>query len=74
MGQIQFRLVYGLVTYLLVPAAEIRDYETGLVSEPFSWFQSRQIFRETHETEANPIYSLIPPFLFLRTAHIGFFH
>ena len=59
---------------IVVPAAEIRDYETGLVSEPFSWFQSRQIFRETHETEANPIYSLIPPFLFLRTAHIGFFH
>ena len=35
----------------LVPAAEIRDHETGLVLGPFSWFQSRQIFHETHETE-----------------------
>ena len=41
--------------YPLVPAAEIRDYETGLVSEPFSRFQSRHIFPETHETEANHI-------------------
>ena len=41
---------------LLVAAAQIRDHETGLVSGPFSWFQSRQIFHETHETEANPIY------------------
>ena len=40
----------------VVPAAEIRDHETGLVSGPFSWFQSRQIFHETHETEANPIF------------------
>ena len=40
-------------TYVLVPAAEIRDHETGLVSGPFSWFQSRQLFLETHETEAN---------------------
>ena len=40
----------------LVPAAEIRDRETGLVSGQFSWFQSRQIFHETHETEANPIF------------------
>ena len=39
----------------LVPAAEIRDHETGLVSGPFSWFQSRQKFHETHETKANPI-------------------
>ena len=29
----------------LVPAAEIRDRKTGLVSRPFSWFQSRQIFQ-----------------------------
>ena len=36
-------------------AAEIRDHETGLVSGPFSWFQSRQIFLETNETETNPI-------------------
>ena len=41
--------------YTLVPAAEIRDHETGLVSGPFSWFQSRQLFLETHETEANTI-------------------
>ena len=41
--------------YELVPAAEIRDHETGLVSGPFSWFQSRQLFLETHETEANTI-------------------
>ena len=34
-----------------MPAAEIRDHETGLVSGPFSWFQSRQLFLETHETE-----------------------
>ena len=33
-----------------MPAAEIRDHETGLVSEPFSWFQSRQTFCETQET------------------------
>ena len=38
-----------------MPAAEIRDHETGLVSGPFSWFQSRQLFLETHETEANTI-------------------
>jgi hypothetical protein len=42
--------------YILVAAAEIRDHETGLVSGPFSCFQSRQIFLETHETEANPIF------------------
>ena len=42
--------------YLLVPAAEIRDHETGLVSGPFSWFQSRQLFLETHETETNTIF------------------
>ena len=41
--------------YILVPAAEIRDHETGLVSGHFSWFQSRQFFLETHETEANSI-------------------
>ena len=34
-----------------MPAAEIRDHETGLVSGPFSWYQSRQIFHETHEAE-----------------------
>ena len=38
-----------------MPAVEIRDRETGLVSEPFSWFQSGQIFHETHEIKANPI-------------------
>ena len=42
--------------YLVVAAAEFRDHETGLVSRPFSWFQSRQIFLETHETETNPIF------------------
>ena len=41
------------VMYVLVAAAEIRDHETGLVSGPFFWFQSRQLFPETHETEAN---------------------
>ena len=40
---------------VLVPAAEIRDHETGLVLGPFSWFQSRQSFLETHETKANSI-------------------
>ena len=35
--------------------AEIRDHETGLVSGPFSWFQIRQLFLETHETETNSI-------------------
>ena len=38
-----------------MPADEIRDHETGLVSGPFSWFQSRQLFHETHEAEANSI-------------------
>jgi hypothetical protein len=42
---------------VVVDAAEIRDHETDLVSGPFSWFQSRQIFRETHETEAKPFLS-----------------
>ena len=42
--------------YLVVAAVEIRDHETGLVSGPFSWFQSYQIFLETHETETNPIF------------------
>ena len=37
-------------------AAEIRDHETGLVSGPFSWFQSRQIFHETHETGKHYIF------------------
>jgi hypothetical protein len=37
--------------YALVPAAEIRDHETGLVSEKFLWFESRQIFCEIHETK-----------------------
>ena len=48
---------YLLYMYYIVAVAEIQDHETGLVSEPFSWFQSRQIFCETHETEANPIHS-----------------
>ena len=39
-----------------MPAAEIRDHETDLVSGPFSWFQSRLIFHETHETKANPLF------------------
>ena len=43
--------------YLVVPAAEIRDRETGLVSGPFLWFQFRQIFHETPETKANPYIS-----------------
>ena len=42
---------------MLVAAAEMRDHETGLVSEIFSWFQSRQIYHETHETKE--------PFIFL---------
>jgi hypothetical protein len=42
--------------YPVVPAAEIWDQDTGLVSGPFSWFQSRQTFHETHQTEANPIF------------------
>ena len=33
------------------------------VSEPFSWFQSREIFPKAHETEANPIFSTLPAFL-----------
>ena len=37
-------------------AAEIRDRKTGLISGGSEWFQSRQIFHEIHETEANPIY------------------
>ena len=41
--------------YVVVPTAEIRDHETGLVSGPFSWFQSRHLFLETQETEANSI-------------------
>ena len=45
--------IHGVMN--LVPAAEIRDHETGLVSGQFSWFQSRQLFLETHETEANSI-------------------
>ena len=48
--------IYIIYMYHLVPAAEIRDHETGLVSSPFSWFQSRQSFLETHETEANSIF------------------
>ena len=47
---------------LLVAAAEIRDHETGLVSRPFSWFQSRQIFCETHETETNPMFLVFSHF------------
>ena len=43
-----------ILQYYSLFAAEIRDHETGLVSGPFLWFQSRQIFRETHETEAKP--------------------
>ena len=42
--------------YLVVPAAEIRDHETGLVSGLFSWFQSRQLFLETHETKTNSVF------------------
>ena len=41
--------IHGVMN--LVPAAEIRDHETGLVSGQFSWFQYRQLFLETHETE-----------------------
>ena len=51
-----------MIMYVLVPAAEIRDCETGVVSGQFSWFQTRQIFHETHETEANPIFSILPTF------------
>ena len=31
-------------------------FRFGLVSGPFSWFQSRLIFHETHETKANPLF------------------
>ena len=48
--------------YTLVPAAEIRDHETGLVSGSFYWFQSRQLFLETHETEANSVSCPKPTF------------
>ena len=48
----------------LVAAAKIRDHETGLVSGSFSWSQSRQIFRETHETKANITFTTFPPFFF----------
>ena len=47
-------------------AAEIRDRETGLVSEPFLRFQYRQIFRETQETEANSIFFCFTNFPFYR--------
>ena len=43
-------------SYIVVPAADIRDLETSLVSDPFSWFQSRQIFHETHETDKHYIF------------------
>ena len=43
---------YVYLPHALVPAAEIRDHETGLVSGPFFWFQSRQLFLETHETNS----------------------
>ena len=43
----------GPSSYVLVPAAEIRDHETGLILGPFSWFQSRHLFLETYETETN---------------------
>ena len=56
------KIGYVSFMYDLVAAAEIRDRETGLVSRPFLWFQSRQIFHETHETEANPIFLLFSPF------------
>ena len=48
-------LLYLKIMYTVVPAAEIRDHETGLVSASFPWFQSRQLILETHETEANTI-------------------
>ena len=44
-----------MYTRYLVPAAEIRDHETGLVSGPFSRFQSRQLFLKTHKTATNSI-------------------
>ena len=52
----------GKFYWIVVAAAEIRDRETGLVSRPFLWFQSRQIFHETHETEANPIFFVFSHF------------
>ena len=55
---------YILHTSVLVAAAKIRDHETGLVSGPFWWFQSHQIFYETHETEAKPIFSFFTNYLF----------
>ena len=51
--------------YPLVAAAEIRDHETSLVSGPFSWFQSRQKFHETHETEANSLLLYLSIFLYV---------
>ena len=56
--------LHWVSTYSLVPAAEIREHETGLVSGPFSWFQSRQLFLETHETEANSVSSHRPLYHF----------
>ena len=54
-------------------AAEIRDHETGLVSGPFSWFQSRQLFHETHETEEPYVFSILPSFKILnKTPSIKF--
>ena len=46
---------------------EIWDRETGLVSEPFLWFQSRQIFGETHENEDSPTFFFLPTFLLLKS-------
>ena len=46
-----------------MPEAEIRDRKTGIVLELFSWLQLLQKFNETHETETNPIFSILPTFL-----------
>ena len=62
--------------FSLVDAAEIRDRETGLVSGPFSWFQSRQIFRETHETSKvvfEPDMSELPSIAIADLSRIIFF-
>ena len=44
--------------YTIVAAAKIQDHETGLISGSFSWFQSRQIIRDSHETEST-LYFLV---------------
>ena len=64
-------------TYILVPAAEIRDRKTGLVSVQFSWFQSHQI--SDSRDWGQPCFSILPTFLlakfyFLFKGRVLFLH